>query len=86
MRTDPTPQVTAAAGTPLSHTAIESGRHFSQRTLVHAKPAETISDTLETSDRDADGRYPHSPEPAEPVGPSETNPPQATGDNLDLTV
>ena len=87
MKTDPTPQVTGAAGTPLSHAAIEHGRNFSQRSVARSKPADTIADTLETSDREADGRQPLVDSRSRPPVASVPKPSQeTTGDNLDMTA
>lgn len=82
MKTDPTQKISPAAGTPLSQTAIEFGRNGLQRMNARPKPADTISDTLETSDREADGRQPLQ----SPSIPSPDNrPSESTGERLDLT-
>jgi len=78
MNTGPTPISAALAGTPLSNQTIAS--HQNTTHLSSAKPhlTDPIRDTLETTDREADGRQ-----------PLESNE-QATDDNesghrLDLT-
>ena len=57
MKTNATSGITGTAGTPLSHQAIQSGRDSIRRDQVPIKN-EAISDTLETSDRDGDGKQP----------------------------
>ena len=74
MKTNPTPQVTGAAGTPLSHAAIEFGRKFSAPGVAKNKRPETISDTLETSDRDGDERQPLTASQPEPPMQIESTP------------
>lgn len=56
MKTDATSGITGTAGTPLSHQAIQSGRDAIKQNPSSIKSNEAISDTLETSDREADGR------------------------------
>ena len=56
MKTDPTSNVSGVAGMPLSYEAIRSGRDMSARNTANSKSNDAISDTLETSDREADGR------------------------------
>ena len=59
MDTGPTPITPGCAGTPLSHQAAESHRNAtSEVASVRAKPDDSISDTLETTDRESDGRQP----------------------------
>lgn len=57
MKTNATSGITGTAGTPLSHQAIQSGRDSIRRDQVPIKK-EAISDTLETSDREGDGKQP----------------------------
>lgn len=57
MKTNATSGISGTAGTPLSHQAIQSGRDAIRRGPSRIKN-EAISDTLETSDREADGRRP----------------------------
>jgi len=54
MKSDAASGISGAAGTPLAHQAIHSGRD-SKRDLK-IKKSEAISDTLETSDREGDGK------------------------------
>lgn len=56
MKTDPTASVTGAAGMPLAYEAVQSGRNRATNTNLNAKPKDAISDTLETTDREGDGR------------------------------
>jgi len=56
MKTDITTGISGAAGTPLSHQAIQSGRDSSKNIAGKLKSSDAISDTLETTDREADGR------------------------------
>ena len=56
MKTDITTGISGAAGTPLSHQAIQSGRDSSKSIAGKLKSSDAISDTLETTDREADGR------------------------------
>ena len=56
MKTDITTGISGAAGTPLSHQAIQSGRDSGKPIAGKVKSSEAISDTLETTDREADGR------------------------------
>lgn len=56
MKTDITTGISGAAGTPLSHQAIQSGRDSGKRIAGKLKSSDAISDTLETTDREADGR------------------------------
>ncbi len=55
MKTDPTTGISGAAGMPLSYEAIQSERQFSHLAKLATKSTDSISDTLETTDRDADG-------------------------------
>ena len=57
MKSDATSGISGAAGTPLARQAIQSGRDSINRN-AKLKRSEAISDTLETSDRDGDGRQP----------------------------
>lgn len=56
MKTDPTAGIAGIAGTPLSHQAIESGNRAASNRNLKTNRSTAISDTVETSDRDADGR------------------------------
>lgn len=56
MKTDITSGISGAAGTPLSHQAIQSGRDSGKTIAGKLKASDAISDTLETTDREADGR------------------------------
>jgi len=56
MKTDITTGISGAAGTPLSHQAIQSGRDTGKNIAGKLKSSDAISDTLETTDREADGR------------------------------
>ena len=56
MKTDPTSSITGAAGMPLSYEVIQSERQFASLSKLSPKKNEAISDTLETTDRDGDGR------------------------------
>lgn len=56
MKTDITTGISGAAGTPLSHQAIQSGRDSGKNVVGKLKASDSISDTLETTDREADGR------------------------------
>ncbi len=55
MKTDPTAGVT---GTPLSYQAVASGNQSAQQSNLKCKPKIAISDLVETSDREGDGRQP----------------------------
>ena len=55
MKTDPTAGIAGIAGTPLSHQAIESGNRTAAQASLKSKRSTAISDTVETSDREADG-------------------------------
>ncbi len=82
MKTNPTQGVSGAAGMALSYEAIQTGRDTATRGSNHSKAQTGISDTLETSDREADGRQVVSPERT--LQP-DAKPLDATGDHLDLT-
>ena len=56
MKTDPTASVSGAAGMPLAYEAVESRRNLATNANLNAKPKDAISDTLETTDREGDGR------------------------------
>lgn len=56
MKTDPTTGIGGVAGTPLSHQAIASGNSSAAKRNLKSKRSTAISDTVETSDREADGR------------------------------
>ena len=56
MKTDPTSSITGAAGMPLAYEAVQSGRHAVTNADLKTKPKEAISDTVETTDREGDGR------------------------------
>jgi hypothetical protein len=53
MKTDPTASV---AGTPLSYQAVTSGNQAARQSQLKSKPKIAISDLVETSDREGDGR------------------------------
>lgn len=84
MKTDPTAGIAGIAGTPLSHQAIESGNGSATNRNFKTKPSTAISDTLETSDRDANGRLDQQAAPGttrdEPANSSDLE----NGDRLDL--
>ncbi|MFK7766013.1 MAG: hypothetical protein AB8B55_02140 [Mariniblastus sp.] len=82
MKTDPTTGVSGAAGTPLSYEAIQAGRDTATRASNQSKTKSGISDTLETSDREADGRQLVAPERDQVT---DAQPLDAPGDLLDLT-
>lgn len=87
MKTDRTAGITGIAGTPLSHQAIESGNQTTGQPSLKTKPTTAISDTVETSDRDANGRlndgsHDSSPNHKQPSG----CPDPQQGDRLDLTA
>ena len=82
MKTNPTPSIAGAAGTALSYEAIQSGRDMATRPSNHSKANSGISDSLETSDREGDGRQMVSPKRNETGEAKSIN---ATGDRLDLT-
>lgn len=82
MKTDPTSSVTGAAGLPLAYQAIESGRNTATNTNLNAKAKEAISDTLETTDREGDGRQVLDFKLS--TGPAKTND-SVQHDRLDLT-
>lgn len=83
MKTDPTASISGAAGTPLSYGTIQSKRNTVPRDHSNVKPKNAIADTLETSDRDAEGgrRQASMPDSKSENGPA--NPP-SPGDRLDL--
>lgn len=91
MKTDPTARVSGAAGMPLSYEAIQSGRNLSAEASANRKTYQTnsndsISDTLETTDREGDGRQLLSSD--QPKDAQEHNAPasnQINGTRLDLT-
>jgi hypothetical protein len=56
MKTDPTSSVSGAASMPLAYEAIQSGRNATTHSDVKATPKDAIADTLETTDREGDGR------------------------------
>ena len=56
MKTDPTSGISGAAGMPLSYEVIQSERHFALHAKLETKPKDAISDTLETTDREGDGK------------------------------
>lgn len=59
MQTGPTPIIPGCAGTPLSHQATESRRNSTHRpNPTGAKSDDSISDTLETTDREPEGQQP----------------------------
>ena len=56
MKTDITTGISGAAGTPLAHQTIQSGRDAQKQVSTNLKASDAISDTLETTDRESDGR------------------------------
>ncbi len=58
MKTDATSGINGAASTPLADQAIRSGREMLKQNTTQRKTSESISDTLETTDREGDGRQP----------------------------
>lgn len=92
MKTDPTAGVSGAAGMPLSYEAIQSGRNLSAEASANRKTNQTnsndsISDTLETTDREGDGRQlllsSDQPKDAQEHNALASN--QINGTRLDLT-
>ena len=85
MKTDPTASIAGTAGTPLSHQAIESGNRMASHPNLKTNRSDAISDTVETSDREADGRL---EQPAQKKASSGTEPSDPTqpenGERLDL--
>ena len=85
MKTDPTAGIAGIAGTPLSHQAIESGNRAVSHPNLKTNQPDAISDTVETSDREADGRL-NLPAPHQDATGHErsnlTNP--ENGERLDL--
>lgn len=73
------PISSSAAGTPLTGKSVsaQSGKQSTTRSSVDS---ETIRDTLETSDREADGRQPLTRTEV----PEEPDPPTGQGGLLDL--
>jgi hypothetical protein len=85
MKTDPTAGIAGIAGTPLSHQAIESGNGAAANRNLKTKHSTAISDTLETSDRDADGRLDNQSAAKNSPQSEPANPPELeNGDRLDL--
>jgi hypothetical protein len=86
MKTDPTLGISGAAGMPLSHEAIQSGKKSAARAHLNPGNQQAISDTLETSDREGDGRQQWE---LTQTSPPETHQSEKTqpsdGDRLDLT-
>jgi hypothetical protein len=56
MKTNPANNIAATVGVPLSQTALHSNRANSTTQNKIIKPKDEIADTLETSDREGDGR------------------------------
>ena len=56
MKTDPTTSISGAAGIPLAYETVQSGRNAVTHSDPNTKPKEAISDTVETTDREGDGR------------------------------
>jgi len=56
MKTDITTGISGTVGTPLAHQTIQSGRDAQKQISINLKSSDAISDTLETTDRDPDGR------------------------------
>ena len=85
MKTDPTASIAGTAGTPLSHQAIESGNRMASHPNLKTNRSDAISDTVETSDRDADGRLEQSHKQPDLTSdkPSNSTEPE-NGERLDL--
>ena len=88
MRTDPTASVNGPAATSLSYHAIESGKQTARQAVLKSKAKTAISDTVETGDREGDGRenlqFENGESKREPSANS--NPPSGeSGGQLDLT-
>ncbi|MFT5302639.1 MAG: hypothetical protein ACI87E_003953 [Mariniblastus sp.] len=56
MKTDPTSSIAGPAGMSLSYHAIQSGRDLANQAKISLQSKDAISDTLETTDREGDGR------------------------------
>lgn len=56
MKTDITTGISGAAATPLAHQTIQSGRDAERKVAGKSKSSDAISDSLETTDREANGR------------------------------
>ncbi len=85
MKTDPTAGIAGVAGTPLSHQAIESGSRSAANIRLKSKHSTAISDTVETSDREADGRLSQD-SPQTNSDSHKATDDSGTGDRLDLTA
>lgn len=85
MISGPDPITPGCAGTPLSHQATESHRNASNQTArAVRKTGDIISDTLETTDRDPDGRQTISSESQNDSEPTDDSTPD-TGSFLDIS-
>ncbi len=83
MKMDPTAGISGTAGTPLSHQAIDLGQKSAAHVSGKKHTSDAISDTLETSDREADGRQGVAPDQS--PRSSDKQEENETGSRLDLT-
>ena len=82
MKTDPTAGI---AGTPLSQQAIESGNRSASQLNLKTNQSTAISDTVETSDREADGRLEQPVQEQDPTVDKRNNQSEPeSGGRLDL--
>lgn len=77
------PIIGSSAGTPLTGKSIstQSGEQTKSNTQLNP---ETVQDTLETSDREVDGRLPWDADGSENQPPPESSKPKEQGGLLDL--
>jgi hypothetical protein len=87
MKTEPTISIAGTAASSLTYQAIESGNRAARQLNLKPKPSTAITDVLETTDRDGNGRQPPtSAAEHAPMHPNQSSDPAPeNGDSLDLT-
>ncbi len=88
MRTDPTASINGPAATSLTYQAIESGKQSARQAVQKSKSKIAISDTVETGDREGNGRdttVGRDEQPSQESSPQANRQPTENGNQLDLT-
>jgi hypothetical protein len=87
MKTDPAASINGPAATSLAYHAIESGKQTARQAMLKSKSRTAISDTVETGDRDGDGRetVAENDQASQEASPQPNQQPAENGNRLDLT-
>ena len=66
MNTDPLSHISSAINTPVANSTVQTDKSAEQFATTTQKETDEITDTLETSDREGDGRMPYETKVSDP--------------------